>query len=192
VRGETGIDFPGRQAWNRDLLKDTGGVWLHNNLWGQINPAGMLDLFWWAQETIPPALYRHFLAYRNFMEGIPLNNGQYRDLAAQTSSPFLRAWGQRDDASGRMHLWAQNTQHTWKRVVFGPAIQPVTGTLTISGVATGRYRVEWWDAYALENPIFRTEILDSDGSLVLALPAPLADDVAVKIAAVKIAGEVEP
>jgi hypothetical protein len=181
VRGETGIDFPDQQTWNRDLLKDTGGVWLHNNVWGQINHTGMYDLFWWAKETIPENLYFHFLTFRNFMEDIPLSSGGYHDLAAQASSASLRVWGQRNDDQGRMHLWVQNKQHTWKRVVYGPEIQPVTGNITIPGVARGRYRVEWWDTYAVDSPVFHTEIVTSDGSLVLTLPTALTSDVAVKI-----------
>jgi hypothetical protein len=59
VRGETGIDFPNQQDWNRDLLLDAQGIWLHNNLWGQVNSSGMYDLFWWASETIPETLYNN-------------------------------------------------------------------------------------------------------------------------------------
>jgi hypothetical protein len=28
--------------WNGDLPRDTAGVWLHNNLWGQLSPGGIL------------------------------------------------------------------------------------------------------------------------------------------------------
>ncbi len=89
--------------------------------------------------------------------------------------------GQRDDVNGRMRLWVQNTQHSWKRVVNGPAVTAVTGTLTIPNVPAGSYRVEWWNTYATSSPIFLTQTVTSNGSLVLTLPAALADDVAVKI-----------
>jgi hypothetical protein len=181
VRGETGIDFPNKQDWNRDLLKDTNGIWLHNHVWGQINPGGMYDLLWWSKETIPSSIYYHYLTYRNFMENIPLNNGHYRDVSISTPSSSLRVWGQRDDVNGRMHLWAQNTQHTWKRVVSGPAITAITGSFTIANVPSGSYQVEWWDSYAVTNPIFRTETVTANGSLTLTLPAALSRDVALKI-----------
>ena len=45
VRGETGIDFVGNQTYNPDLLKDTQGIWLHNNVWGQINDLGDVGSF---------------------------------------------------------------------------------------------------------------------------------------------------
>jgi hypothetical protein len=182
VRGETGIDSPGQQDWNRDLIKDTQGIWLHNNVWGQINPGGMADLFWWSSETIPESIYHNYLTYRSFMEGIPLSNGLYRDAGALTSQANLRAWGQRDDTNGRVHLWIQNTQHTWKRVVSGPAISPVSGTITLPTMRAGTYQVTWWNTYAVANPVMRTEKVTTSGSsLILTLPQPLADDVAVKV-----------
>jgi hypothetical protein len=186
VRGETGVDFVGNQSYNPDLLKDTGGIWLHNNVWGQINGGGMYDLFWWATETIPPGIYSNYETYRNFMEGIPLNNGEYRELEMQTSDVRLRGLGQRDDVNGKMHLWIQNLEHSWKRVVNGPAVTAVSGSVSIGNVAAGSYRVEWWNPYATSNPVFLTQTVSANGgSLVLSLPAPLADDVAVKISRIQ-------
>ena len=187
VRGEAGIDTDPANIWPLDLNKDKDGVWLHNNVWGQINPGGMYDLFWWANETIDRngvsgvgPLYNNFLTYRNFMAGIPLSNGNYKDAGATTSSPDLRAWGQRDDVNGRMHLWVQNMQHTWKRVVSGRAISAVNGTITLPNV-NGEYTVEWWDTKTATNPVLKTETVTASGSLVLTLPSALSDDVGVKI-----------
>jgi len=181
VRGETGIDSPTLQGFNRDLLLDTQGIWLHNNLWGQLSADSMADLFWWASETIPPTLYRNYLTLRNFLDGIPLNNGRYRDALAQTSDPQLRAWGQRDDSAGQAYLWVQHTGHTWTQAVYGPPLSGLSGTITLPGMPAGQYQVEWWDTYALTNPVFQVETVSSNGSLVLTLPIPLTADVAVKI-----------
>ncbi|HEX7434549.1 MAG TPA: hypothetical protein VF326_12930, partial [Anaerolineaceae bacterium] len=181
VRGETGVDFVGNQNYNPDLLKDTQGIWLHNNVWGQINAGGMYDLFWWATETIPSRIYSNFLTFQNFMAGIPIVNGHYTELQAQVSNAQLKVLGQRDDVNGQMHLWVQNTQHNWKQVVNGPVVTPAGGTVTIPNVTAGSYRVEWWNTYATSNPTFLTQTLSSNGSLVLTLPASLGDDVAVKI-----------
>jgi hypothetical protein len=184
VRGETGLTMADQQDWNRDLTLDQAGIWLHNDMWGQVNPGGMADLFWWATETIPESIYYNYLTYRNFMDGIPLNNSLYRDANAETSSSDLRAWGQRDDVDGRMYLWVQNTQHTWKRVISGPAISPISGTITLPNVPAGTYRVTWWNTYSLTDPIIRTEQIAASGSsptLTLTLPQPLADDIAVKV-----------
>jgi hypothetical protein len=181
VRGETGIDFPDRQDWNRDLTKDTNGIWLHNNIWGQVNAGGMYELMWWSTETIPESIYYHFRNFRNFMEDIPLSNGKYFEAATNTSNRSLRAWGQRDDSSGRMHIWIQNTQHTWKRVVNGDSISAVGGSITILNVPQGQYRVDWWDPYKTSDPIFRTDTVQANGSLKLDLPFELSKDLAVKI-----------
>lgn len=181
IRGETGIDFVGNQNYNPDLLKDTQGIWLHNNVWGQINDSGMSDLFWWATETIPASIYPNYLTFRNFMAGIPIANGNYHDSQAQASSPQLRVLGQRDDINGCLHLWIQNTQHTWKQVVNGPAVTPVSGTITIPNLAEGNYRIEWWNTYTVASPIISTQTVNCSGSLTVALPAPLSDDIAVKI-----------
>ena len=183
VRGETGVDTVQQQQYQPDLLKDTQGIWLHNNVWGQINPGGMPDLMWWAAQTIDATgIYTNYLTFRNFMSGIPLNNGHYQDAQAQTSDPNLRAWGQRDDVNGRMHLWIQNMAHTWKRVVNGPAITPISGTITLANVTAGTYQVTWWNTYATGNPVFLTQTISvAAGQLTLTLPAPLLDDVGVQI-----------
>jgi hypothetical protein len=100
----------------------------------------MADLFWWSSETIPPSLYSNFLTLRNFLDGIPLNNGRYRDARAQTSTLLLRAWGQRDATAGRAHLWIQHTGHTWTQAVSGPALTPLDGTVTLPDMPAGAYR----------------------------------------------------
>ena len=181
VRGETGVDFPNQQDWDRDLLLDTDGIWLHNNIWGQVNPGGMYELFWWASETIPPEIYDNYLTYQKFMEDVPLSNGYYQDAKATSSHPDLRAWGQHDGVNGRLHLWVQNTQHSWKRVVHGPSIPEISGQIIINDVQTGDYTVEWWDPYEVTQPIIFTEVIASNGSLTLTLPSPLYSDIGVKI-----------
>ncbi len=181
VRAETGLDINNAATYNPDMLRDTRGVWLHKNVWGQINSGGMMDLFWWSTETIKPEIWNNFLTYRNFMEGIPLNNGRYKDIGATTSHADLRVYGQRDDTAGRMHLWVQNAQHTWKSVVSGQSVAAINGTVTIPNVATGSYRVEWWNTYNTSNPVIKTETINSNGSLTLTLPSGLSDDIAVKI-----------
>jgi len=80
-----------------------------------------------------------------------------------------------------MHLCVQNLQHTWKNVVHGTTITPISGTITIPNVEAGSYQVEWWDTYQVSDPIFLTQILGSNGSLTLTLPFPLEDDLGVKI-----------
>lgn len=180
VRGEAGLDHPGGpQEELDDLAQDTDGVWLHNLVWGGINPGGMYDLYWWTDNIRDHNLYGHYKPYRDFMDGIPLSNGHYQDAGAMVSHPDLRAWGQKDRVLGKVHLWIQNRNHTWRNVVDGATVSGLSGQITIPDMRPGPYEAEWWNTYA--GVILRTEVVEanSDG-LVLGLPAPIADDVAVK------------
>ena len=130
VRGETGVDMVGNQSVNPDVYNDLDGVWLHNHVWGQINPGGMYDMMWWSEKLIDPNpsqgrpddLYHHFQTFGQFMSGIPLNSGLYVAANVIPSDDGLRVWGQHDRALGKMHLWIQNKQHTWQNVVDGVSI----------------------------------------------------------------------
>lgn len=189
VRGETGVNnkqFPnGLPALNQDR----DGIWLHNFIWGQINPGGMYDLWWWGTQNIednPKSgrtgnLYPVFLPYSNFIAGIPLNNGTYRDANAVTSDPHLRAWGQRDDKNGRAHLWIQNRDHDWKHALEPDTVRPISGTVRLLDMPPGTYRVEWWNTYRALDPIIKTENVQVETVLELKLPVPLTDDIAVKV-----------
>ena len=181
VRGEAGLDHPGGpQAELSDLALDTEGVWLHNFVWGGINPGGMYELYWWTANIRNHDLYRHYKPFRDFMDGIPLSNGHYQDARAVASHPDLRVWGQKDTVHGEAHLWIQNRNHTWRNVVDGVAISGVSGQITIPGMKPGPYKVEWWNTYT--GTITTTEVVEagSDG-LVLRLSTSLRDDIAVKV-----------
>lgn len=188
VRGETGIDYPDQQDWQRALLDDTQGVWLHNLLWAQISPGGMYDLLWWAGETIDadlqsgrPDLYDHFLAFRNFMEDIPLNNGRYRQTQTIPTDPRLRTWGQYDPQAGRGHFWLQNQAHTWKAVVEGRPIPALNASVAFPEIPQGIYRLEWWNPYAVDEPVVLRQTVAAIHSLNLTLPFPLTSDLALKV-----------
>ena len=173
---------------NYDQTRDSQGVWLHNFLWGQVNPGGLYELYWDSYNIRKYNLYYHYRVFRGFMDGIPLNNGFYRDAEAIVSSPTLRAWGQKDVVHGKAHLWIQNRNHTWRNVVDGVTISPLSGRVTVPGMAPGRYQVEWWNTYT--GAITKTELIEvqSDRRLTLSLPAPLGDDVAVRISRLDLLG----
>ncbi len=181
TRGEVAIGdddgYLGDQS--HDQANDTAGVWLHNFLWGQLNPGGLYELYWDPVNIRHYDLYDHYRALRDFMDDIPLNNGRYRDAQATTSHPDLRAWGQVDWLLDRGHLWVQNRQHTWRNVVDGVTITPQAGSVTIPGLPTGLYRVTWWDTWN-GTAILTQTIPAVAGGLDLSLPAPLADDIALQ------------
>jgi hypothetical protein len=177
VRGEAGIDSPGQQVELAELARDTNGVWLHNYVWGQVNPGGLYELYWWTQNIRKNDLYSNFKPFANFMAEVPINDGRHVDAAATVSDPNLRAWGQKTTSSA--YLWIQNKNHTWKNVVDGVQVPAVSGTVSISGLTPNKYKVEWWDTYA--GTLVASDFVSSQGSVVLALPFPLQSDIAVKI-----------
>jgi uncharacterized repeat protein (TIGR01451 family) len=181
VRGEAGLDHPGGpQEELDDLAQDTEGVWLHNLIWGGVNPGGMYELYFWTSNIRSYDLYYHYKPYRDFMDGVPLSNGYYQDAEAEVSHLDLRAWGQKDVVHGRAHLWVQNRNHTWRNVVDGLIISQLSGQIVVPDMPPGTYRIEWWNTYTGE--IIDSGIVEgSSAGLVLNLPASLSDDIAVKV-----------
>lgn len=191
IRGEAGLRSMARGEAHPLLLRDLGGVWLHNYLWAQLNPGGLIESYWWVE---PHILYRRqnevvydhrsqFGNYYRFIKDLPLNNGFYRDAAASTSNTRVLAIGQKDLQNRRAHLWIRNADHTWNKVIEGAAIEPVSGSIRIAGFQPGEaYRVEWWDTWAVSEPVRRSESIyaDVDGNIHMVV-SNLLTDLAVKI-----------
>lgn len=149
IRGETAlIEDDGTDKTASNL--DSKGVWLHNFIWGGINPYGLTEA-WWHLGQIGNKwpLYK---PYYDFIKNIPLNNGNYADAVAVSSDSNVRTWGQKDTVNKRAHVWVQNKKHIWCAVAGGMSDCPVSwdnsrlnGTVTISGfLANANYPVEWW------------------------------------------------
>ncbi|RPI29586.1 MAG: hypothetical protein EHM61_01130 [Acidobacteria bacterium] len=192
VRGECGIDFVAKQQENPDLARDQQGIWLHNYTWAGLDAGALYELYWWHEnrETQPgpdgqPGLHDVYRPYFNFLSGIPVNNGKYEDLKAVASNGGIRVVGQKDSAAGRAHGWVQNKQHTWRNVVDGVAISPVSGDVTIGGFAPGTvYEIEWWDTYQIGDvaqPLSKTTSTASTSGEVTVPVGSLTTDVAFKI-----------
>jgi hypothetical protein len=182
IRGETGLINEKTNAGFTiaDVSADTQGIWLHNLIWGGINPTGLIENYWYANAHIYKTvdLRYHFKNYYLFIKDIPLNNGKYTDAAAVVSDPKLRAWGQKDVANQRAHLWIANTDHVWTN---SGSAQPVSGTVTIAGLsANTSFQVEWWDPYT--GTVKNSEMLStsSTGEIVLTI-SNLSTDIAVKL-----------
>ncbi len=179
VRGEGGLDMPGGpQVEIEDLALDTEGVWLHNLIWGGINPGGMYDLYWWPDNVRNHDLYHHYRPFRDFLDGIPLSNGCYEDARA-VAPAGLRAWGQADRTHHQGHLWVQNVEHTWRNVVDGVSPVGRGGTIVVPDVLSGTYRVVWWDTWD-GTPVLTQTMGGPIPALFLSLPYPIAEDIAVQ------------
>jgi hypothetical protein len=146
IWGELGIDGPATTDTEEPLLaQDTAGVWLHKITWARCGPGGVIPLYWWQKNIFDHHLYGRFGAWRKFMADIPLTNGRYADAAAVSSTPDLRVIGQKDTFHGKAHLWLDNRQHTWRRVVDGAAIAPVSGNVQVNlGRADASVQAEWF------------------------------------------------
>lgn len=192
VRGETALDVESTPDGMSILNQDRNGKWLHDFVWGQINSGGMYDLWWYGTQNIEDNpnsgrtgnLYPIYRTFSNFMADVPLNNGNYIDAQAVTSNPNLIAWGQRDEANGRAHLWIRNRENTWRNAIENKSNPALEGTIRLP-MPAGTYRVEWWDPYKTRDAIFMTLVAESNGVLSLALPRPLDSDVAVQVELVR-------
>ncbi len=189
IRGETGFLFDRGDPFARNAAD---GLWLHNFIWAGLNSGGLIELLWTGAPT-QAHIYRQnshdhrpmFRTYYNFIQDIPLNNGHYQDAAAISSSADIRVWGQKDLVNGRGHLWLQNINHTWKKVLDGESIPPAAGLVTVTGFQPGQsYRLEWWDTYqpdpARQIIAAETVVASADGAIEISV-VDLATDIAVKI-----------
>jgi hypothetical protein len=190
VRGEAGM-VP-RSSGTHDktglgLHKDLMGIWYHNYVWSMCDSGALYEIYWYADPHIySKGIYDHrhvALSYHNFMAGIVLNNGNYRDLGAEISNPNIRVVGQKDLISGNAHLWIQNKNHAWKSVVNGATILPVSGTIRIGGFAPDHtFSLEWWDTYETKGQITGTQQCVSAADGFLEIPvSSLKTDIALKI-----------
>jgi hypothetical protein len=163
-----------------DVSADTQGIWLHNLLWGSINPTGLIDNWWYARDQIYKTvdLRSQYKYYYTFIKDVPLNNGKYVDAAATTSNAKIRAWGQKDLTNQKAHLWIANSDHVWTNT---GTITPINGTVTVSGLAANAtFNVEWWNTYTGTPSTLQTLSTNASGQLILTV-SNLSTDVAVKI-----------
>jgi hypothetical protein len=186
VRGEAGLDVPGRQDERvLGVQRDLNGIWLHNFLWAGLDSGGLYELYWWRSHIWST---RHDArgAYRligTFLSDLDLNEGGYTDWQGTSRNPALRVVGQKNVTASRMHLWIQNTQHTWKRVVDDVPIEPVSGEIVVNGFEPrARFSVEWWDTYASTKTILMLEevVADDSGTVTIQVDT-LHKDVALKM-----------
>lgn len=202
IRGETGFinSAANTDSYTSDINADSNGIWLHNFVWGGINPGGLIEEYWYTTNHIWPSynstnangFLGQYASYFNFIKNVPLNNGNYVDSGATATDINVRVWGQKDGVNHNAHLWVQNVKHLWCAVTATVGC-PTTwdnsrlnGTVTVSGFAPNTsYPVEWWqfdNATALSKSTSNVTS-DSTGKIVLdltTLPATVVD-VGVKI-----------
>jgi hypothetical protein len=186
IRGEAGLDAPNQQSQTvLGLDRDTKGVWLHNYLWSGLHAGGLYELYWWNAHIWRDGV-DHRVKYKgvaSFLSDVLLNKGGYADWAGTVSNGGVRVVGQKNTATGAMHLWVQNRQHTWKNVVDGVSISPVSAEIVVPGFRAGTtYWLERWDTWTPGGRIASADSLvaDSSGNLRIAVSS-LQTDVALKV-----------
>jgi hypothetical protein len=162
-----------------------------------LHPGGLYELYWWggniSKQPGPdgkPGLYEIYRYYNDFIQDIPLNNGQYQSIQASVSNPNLRLTGQIDLENQRAHMWVQNKAHTWRNVVDGTAnIAGIKGEIKFSGFQpNATLKVEWHAFTTQGTPSIRTSTVKADGSgtVTLTLPDnPQLTDVGIKLEAIQ-------
>ena len=118
IRGETGLS-DARADGNEcpELDADVANLWLKKKVWAQILSSAVIEMPWWREKLDPTKRWMIAKPYADFLKDIPLNNGHYINAKAATTSPNLRAWGQKDLTNNCAHLWIDNAPYTWKAVV---------------------------------------------------------------------------
>jgi hypothetical protein len=183
VIGETDLDQEDNQEPDPLLADDTDGIWLHNFTWAHINHGGVSALIWDPIYIRSNNLYPRYRKFMEFMEDIPLNNGRYEPVDATATDPWLRVWGQVDNAGIAAHFWVQNRQHTWHRVAVEEiAPTPISGTITVNGLAEGQAELEWWYPWGEDTGPVQTQTISIPESGVIEINIEgLTRDLAFKV-----------
>jgi len=176
---EFGIER-GRPEGRALCEKDREGVHLHAGLWTpvMVGAAGTGAIWWWGSYVDPKNLYYHFNGVAAFTKDIPWTTASFEKAVVESKDENLRVLGLRGKPLSI--LWLENKAHSWWNVVHGKAIAPVPATeITLSIVAAGIYRVEYWDTCA--GRIMReVEARAAGGKLPIAVPE-IERDIAIKI-----------
>jgi len=166
-----------------ELKNPNPGIWYHNFLWAQLNYGGIsIPNYWYSEHfsKISPTKEQISLPFYNFIKDLDLNKGGYTDVAATTTNTLLRAVGQKNLSKNEAHFWVQNKNHTWKKVMDGVSISPISANVSFNMNPNTPYTVQWWNT--TNGSITGTQSLNSNSSGVLTLAVNnLSDDLAVKV-----------
>lgn len=189
VWGEQGIDGPSStDDEDAQIPLDNWGVWLHKITWARCGPGGVYPLYWWSDNIMGKPLHARFGAWKRFMQGIPLNNGRYADAQCTSTAPALRVLGQKDTVAGRAHLWLDNSNHTWRAVVNGQPVAPVSASVSLAmGTAGASYTLTWHDTATGAEVSSQTVTANGSGVVTFGVSG-LTTDTAVKLVRLPAAG----
>jgi len=168
----------------------------HNMIWaGLFSPAGSgpIDWYYTQKDSYIQQIYDEKLIASRYFEDIDyagknftfiptsdIINPNYTGELLTSTDPILRGLAMRAQARNEVYLWVQNSNHRWGNGgSANPA--PVTGTISIPGVASGSYRVERWNTYTGQVTTEQNTISpNTSGNLAVSVNS-LSTDQAIKI-----------
>lgn len=185
IVGETGIarEVSTKYGLAGDLAdKDVTCFHLHESLWGGLfsGAVGTGMVWWWDESTDRLNGYFRFKAMASFVDGIKANQENFvRGAESYVSTDELRLL----ELIGRQTrlLWVRRTGLDWyslavEKKVFAPV---QSASVTVTGLAPGRYRVEYWSSE--EGKLLKSaEIGATEAALEVPLPA-LSSEMALKV-----------
>lgn len=178
VLGEFGL---ADDKWGRSpyMTQDRDGVHMHNALWASaFSGLSAAASFWWWETLDQQDAYRHYRPLARFLADVPFTTAKLRAVCWTNAPGTCRmlAW-QGDD---RAYAWLFNPQATWwNQVQEKKAPGEVKAELSLDGLVSGTYRVEWWDTREGRAVGGQEVVLLND---VLRLnPPPFTSDLACKV-----------
>ena len=176
--GEFGL---AEDNWQRSpyMKQDAALVHFHNSLWSSaLSGASGTAMFWWWELLDPMDAYPHYSPLAKFMADVPLDSGR-NATAAQVTGANVRVVGLQ--GRDRAYLWLFNSQATWwNQVVQKQTTGQVTSArLEIPQLATGTYRVVWWDTDR-GTVLAKREVKLGTGNLAVEVPG-FSNDIACKV-----------
>ncbi len=185
IVGETGIarEVTTPLGLAGDLAdKDTTCFHVHEALWGGLfaGAVGSGMVWWWDEHVDLHNGYFRFRAIANFVADIQFNHENFaRGVTAAVSSDELRLF----ELNGRRTrlLWLRHRDLSWYGLaVEKKVLNPIApASLTLSGIAPGTYRVEYWSPE--EGKLIRSaEIVSKTSSLEVPLPE-IRSELALKV-----------
>lgn len=174
-------------------LNGEGGVRARvNEVWaGLFGPLGTVPIEWNVPDSSTMTrIYQGTKVASDFFKGIDYNGLKFDHLPTNdisianyvgdklvSSSPNnMRAMGLRSQDKKTVLLWAQNKAYTWKNYATTPTA--VSGNITVPGITTGTYRVEYWNTETGE--ITKGAEVTANGNLVVPV-SNLQKSVAIKV-----------
>jgi hypothetical protein len=126
------------------------------------------------QVTVPPG--DHTLAIASTGPDWFLATYRFLDLIPRTSPP-LEGWSVVGESVAM--AWVRREGRTWKRAIEGQSASP-PAVIGLTGLATGRWKVELWDTWKGEPTQTTYATVKLDGKVRVNLPS-ISKDIAVKL-----------